>query len=152
MLSIQVRWWEAQVVAGPGDQMASGAMGRGHLRASDADREQLIDTFKDAFALGLLTRDELVARTGRALTSRTYAELAAITADLPALLIQAQPRPQPARKRAHTKAAACGAGLIIAPPSLWAVFLTYYGGFIVMFLAALAGLVITMTPATPARR
>jgi DUF1707 SHOCT-like domain len=139
------------VVAGPGDQMASGAMGRGHLRASDADREQLIDTLKDAFARGQLTRDELVARAGRALTSRTCAELAAITADIPAPLIQAQPRPRPSRNRAHRKAAACGAGLIIAPPSLWAVFLTYYGGFIVVFLVVFAGLV-TMTPAAQAKR
>src|SRR6516225_6876360 len=86
-------WQEAQVVAGPGDQMASGMMGRGHLRASDADREQLISTLKEAFAQGQLTRDELVARAGRALTSRTCGELAAITADIPALLIQAPPRP-----------------------------------------------------------
>jgi hypothetical protein len=50
------------------------------------------------------------------------------------------------------KAAACGAGLIIAPPSLWAVFLTYYGGFIVMFMVVFAGLAVTMTPASPARR
>lgn len=139
------------MVAGPGDQMASGTMGRGRLRASDADREQLIGILKDAFVLGQLTRDELVARAGRALTSRTCAELAAITADIPGLPIQAQPRPQPARKRAHRKAAACGAGLIIAPPSLWAVFLTYYGGFIVVFLVVFVGLV-TMTPAAPARR
>jgi len=44
--------------------MAAGAAARGHLRASDADREQLIDTLKDAFALGQLTRDELVDRAG----------------------------------------------------------------------------------------
>ena len=50
------------------------------------------------------------------------------------------------------KAAACGAGLIIAPPSLWAVFQTYYGGFIVLFLVVFAGLVVTMAPASPARR
>jgi hypothetical protein len=50
------------------------------------------------------------------------------------------------------KAAACGAGLIIAPPSLWAVFLTYYGGFIVLFLAVFAGLAVAMQPAAPGRR
>ena len=132
--------------------MASGMMGRGHLRASDADREQLIGILKEAFALGQLTRDELVARAGRALTSRTCGELAAITADIPALLIQAPPRPQPARKPAHMKAAACGAGLIIAPPSLWAVFLTYYGGFIVLFLVVFAGLVVATPTAASARR
>ena len=139
------------MVARPGDQMASGTMGRGHVRACDADREQLIDTLKDAFALGQLTRDELVARAARALTSRTCAELAAIAADIPALT-QAQRRPQPARKPVHMKAAACGAGLIIAPPSLWAVFLTYYGGFIVLFLAVFAGLAVTTQPAAPGRR
>ena len=143
-------------MAGPGDHMAAGAAARGHLRASDADREQLIDTLKDAFALGQLTRDELVDRAGRALTSRTYAELAAITADIPALLIQAQPYPQPARvptrKPVNVKAVAWGAGLIIAPPSLWAVFLTYYGGFIVLFLAIFAVLVVTMPSAAPASR
>ena len=132
--------------------MASGTMGRGHVRACDADREQLIDTLKDAFTLGQLTRDELAARAARALTSRTRAELAAIAADIPARLTQAQPRPQPARKPAHRKAAACAAALIIAPPSLWAVFLTYYGGFIVLLLAVFAGLAVTMQPAAPARR
>jgi hypothetical protein len=140
------------VVAGPEDQVASGTTGRGHVRASDADREQLIDRLKDAFALGQLTRDELVVRAGRALTSRTCAELAAIIADIHAPLIQAQPHPQPARKPVSVKAAACGAGLIIVPPSLWAVFQTYYGGFIVLFLVVFAGLVVTMAPASPARR
>jgi len=33
---------------------------------------------------GRLTRDELDARTGQALAARTYADLAALTADLPA--------------------------------------------------------------------
>lgn len=136
--------------------MTAGTMGRGHLRASDADREGVIDTLKDAFAQGQLTRDELGVRAGRALTSRTYAELAAITADIPALLIQAQPHPQPARvptrKPVNVKAVAWGAGLIIAPPSLWAVFLTYYGGFIVLFLAIFAGLVVTIPSTAPTSR
>jgi len=34
-------------------------MGRGRLRASDADREQVIDTLKSAFVQGWLTRDQL---------------------------------------------------------------------------------------------
>jgi hypothetical protein len=38
------------------------------------------------------------------------------------------------------------------PPSLWAVFLTYYGGFIVLFLAVFAGLAVTTQPAAPGRR
>jgi hypothetical protein len=58
--------------------------GRGHLRASDADREQAMDALKSAFVYGLLGRDDLYARAGRVLAARTYADLAAIVADLPA--------------------------------------------------------------------
>ncbi len=144
------------MAAGPGDQMGAGATARGHLRASDADREQVIDTLKDAFAQGRLTTDELGVRTIRVLTSRTYAELAAVTADIPALLIQCQPHPKPARaptrKPINMKAVAWTAGMIITPTALWAVFLTYYGGFMVLFLAAFAGLVVTIPSTTPAGR
>jgi hypothetical protein len=140
------------VAAGPGDQRAAGTTARGHLRAGDADREQVIDTLKDAFARGRLTRDELGTRTTRVLTSRTYAELAAVTADIPVLVTQAPPRGQPARAPARRpisrKAVAWAAAMIIAPPALWAVFLTYYGGFIVLFLATFASLVIISTLGT----
>jgi hypothetical protein len=64
--------------------MAAGAPGRGPMRASHTDREQVIDVLKDAFAQGRLDKDELDARAGQAFASRTYAELAAVTADLPA--------------------------------------------------------------------
>ena len=71
------------MVAGPGDELAADAAGRGRMRASHADREQVIDALKTAFVTGRLTRDELDARTGRALAARTYADLAALTADIP---------------------------------------------------------------------
>jgi hypothetical protein len=54
------------------------------MRASDDDREQAIGVLKAAFVQGRLDRDELDDRVSRAFTSRTYAELAAVTADLPA--------------------------------------------------------------------
>jgi uncharacterized protein DUF1707 len=57
---------------------------RGRLRASDADREQVVDTVKAAFVQGRLTKDELDLRAGQALTARTYAELVAATAAIPA--------------------------------------------------------------------
>jgi Domain of unknown function (DUF1707) len=57
---------------------------RGDLRASHADREQVIGTLKAAFVQGRLTEDELGARAGQAYLSRTYAELAEVTADIPA--------------------------------------------------------------------
>ena len=58
------------------------AAGRGHLRAAQADRERVIETLKAAFAQGRLDTDELDHRVGRAFASRTYAELAALTADI----------------------------------------------------------------------
>jgi hypothetical protein len=57
-------------------------------RASDADREQVIGVLKAAFAQGRLTKDEFDARVGHAFTSRTHADLAALTVDVPG-------RPQP---------------------------------------------------------
>ena len=72
------------MATGPGDELE--AAGRGHLRASHADREQVIGTLKTAFVQGRLTKDELDARAGQAFAARTYAELDALTADLPAVL------------------------------------------------------------------
>ena len=54
----------------------------GRLRATDADREQVIDVLKAAFVQGRLTKDELDARADRALAAQTCADLAALTADL----------------------------------------------------------------------
>jgi hypothetical protein len=57
---------------------------RGHLRAAHADREHVIAVLKAAFVQGRLTKDELEARVSQALASKTYAELATLTADIPA--------------------------------------------------------------------
>ena len=91
-------------MAKPGDQMAADAVGRGRLLASHTDREQVIDTLKAAFVQGLLTKDEFDLRVGQTLGSRTYAELGAVTADIPGRLIGAQLPP----KRAHAQARAAG--------------------------------------------
>ena len=72
---------------------------RGRLRASHADRDQVVDTLKDAFVQGRLTKDELDSRVGHALASRTYADLAALTADLPAMPPTARPPRKPVRTR-----------------------------------------------------
>ena len=75
-------------MAGPEDPAAAG---RDRLRAGHADREQVIETLKDAFVQGRLARDELDARAGRALAARTYAEVASLTADIPAASGPARP-------------------------------------------------------------
>jgi len=88
------------------------------LRASRADRERVIDLLKAAFAQGRLDRNEFDARIGRALASRTYGELAAITADIPAELTGALPRRPPVRARRRISfntavtGGACMAGLV----------------------------------------
>jgi hypothetical protein len=77
-------------MTGPGENWTAVAAARGHLRASDADREQMIDALKAAFVQGRLTRDGLDARTAQTLASRTYAELAMVTVGVPPELTRAQ--------------------------------------------------------------
>ena len=89
--------WGCARMAGPGEEIASGAGGRSHLRASHADREQVIDMLKAAFVQGRLTKAELDRRVGQVLASLTYADLAALTADIPAGPAGAQPL-EPARE------------------------------------------------------
>jgi len=103
--------------------VTTGPEDRGRLRACHADREQVIGTLQAAFAQGRLTRDELDARAGQAFAARTYADLAALTADIPGAIqdVGDIPRP-PARAprrplaRAAVKAGSC---LIIAAAAVW---------------------------------
>jgi Domain of unknown function (DUF1707) len=83
-------------MAGPGDEIAAGAGGPSRLRASHADREQVIGTLKAAFVQGMLGKAEFDARVSQSFAARTYADLAALTADLRAGLAVSQP-PRPAR-------------------------------------------------------
>ena len=131
-----------------------------HLRASDADREQVLESLKTAFVQGRLTIDELDARAGQALVSRTYGELAVLTADIPSGLDRTMPRPPagpagvpaaepvPATLRtpASAKAAVWAACVIAALPAVWAAFLTFYGGFVILFLLAFIGLTLSTGP------
>lgn len=90
------------------------------LRASRADRERVIDHLKAAFVQGRLDRDEFDARIGQAVASRTYGELAAVTADIPAELIGALPLRPPVRARRRipfntaVTGGACMAGVVNA--------------------------------------
>ena len=89
------------MTTGPGDQTAPGAAAHGRFLASHTDREQVVDTLKAAFVEGRLTKDELDARAGQAFAARTYADLAALTADIPAGSAGARSRPEPARVQAR---------------------------------------------------
>ena len=77
------------MTTGPQDPASS----RDRLRAGHADRDLVIEALKTAFVDGRLTKTELAGRTGLALTARTYADLAAVTADIPAESTVAEPAP-----------------------------------------------------------
>jgi hypothetical protein len=124
------------MTTGPGADVAAG---RGHLRASDADRERVIEVLKVAFAHGGLVKDEFEARIGQTFVSRTYADLAGVTAGLARTGPDRKPaRAQlgraaassPARARAK-KAAAWGAYGIVLPAIFAAVIVPGYANIAV---------------------
>jgi hypothetical protein len=100
-------------MAEPGGEMAAGAGGAGDLRASHAERDQVIGLLKAAFVQGRLTKDEFDVRVGQALMSRTRVELAGLTADMPAGLAGVQP-PEPAGEWSEKKAATAVIGAMAA--------------------------------------
>jgi DUF1707 SHOCT-like domain len=102
------------VTAGSGDQGAADATARGYLRASHADREQVINVLKAAFVQGRLTKDELNGRVDQAFASRTYAELAAATVDLPAGLARPESEREPARVEGERPVARPGTVIRVA--------------------------------------
>jgi Domain of unknown function (DUF1707) len=69
----------------------------GSLRASDADREQIVSRLHKAATEGRIAAEELEQRVSDALTARTYGELDATVADLPGRGIQ-RPRDEPRRR------------------------------------------------------
>ena len=95
------------------------------MRASRGDREHVIEVLKAAFVQGRLDKDEFDLRVGRVLESRTYADLTALTADIPAPLTTPRPLPpasEPASKKKKAAAAltcatlALLAGVVAVPP------------------------------------
>jgi DUF1707 SHOCT-like domain len=127
------------VITGPEEGAAAG---RGRLRASHADREQVIDILKTAFADGRLDEDELDARVGQTLAARTYAELATATADIPAAPAQAPPcrAARPVNKEAVRWGLAAAGAMI--PPAMFVTAL--YGPPTLVPLAALAFLLLVI--------
>jgi hypothetical protein len=69
----------------------------GELRASHEDRDRVVELLRVAAGDGRLTAEELDQRLDKALTARTYGELAVLTRDLPAApgLVAGAPAPAP---------------------------------------------------------
>jgi hypothetical protein len=109
------------VITGPDDDSVVLAAGRGHLRASYADREQMVGVLKAAFVQGRLTKDDFDARIGQALAARTYAELATVTVGIPAGR-PAAGRPHKPPRRRMSNAARWGVSGFITPAVLATAF------------------------------
>ena len=125
-------------MSGPEEQLA-----RSRLRASHADREQVIGLLKAAFVHGRLTKEEFDGRVDRAFAARTYAELTRLTDDLPVILApparRAGPRPSGhARGRWRTRTSRQGGRAIahtaVIAVLLWAAAIVTFNG--AMFVAA----------------
>ena len=130
------------------DRIAAAAAGRSRLKASDSDRDRVLDMLKAAFAQGRLTKDEFDARVGQTLVSRTWGDLTALTDDIPAWplprLVRKPARPPSSQPvPAVVKAVACaiialsavtlagmpGVWTMPPPPSMSAQACQIFGGW-----------------------
>ena len=135
-------------MAGSGDERVAGPGDRSLLRASDADREQVIAVLQAAFVAGRLTKDEFDLRVTLVFASWTYADLAVLTADIPAGLVTPQ-SPEPVRESDTEKliqygtAVGAAAGMVIpaaavisvgGPPALAVIFGLMLGSFLAVLI------------------
>ena len=99
----------------PREEIAADPAGGYRLPVSSIDREQVIRTLRVAWTQGRLTEDEHDARAAQASASQSRAELAALTADLPAGLLAQRPT------ASHVRTGVCltTAAAIVVAALLW---------------------------------
>jgi len=102
------------MTAGYRYQLAGG--GRAMMRASDTDRERVTQLLNTAYVDGRLFRDEYDTRLEMALTARTYADLDALTADLPGALPPAPVMPVPTTNGLAIASLVCALAQLVAGP------------------------------------
>src|SRR5262245_28097157 len=116
----------------PDNRRRRGMDDRQTMRASDRDRQEVVDRLRSAVEDGRLKMDEYTDRMGRAYQAVTYGDLAPLHADLPEPA-SALPEPAPAagREAAPPTMAPCAylawrlfAGLPAALKVLWTIWLT----------------------------
>lgn len=95
------------------------------MRASDDDRQQVVDRLRAAFEEGRLKMEELTERVALAYQAVTYGDLAKLHADLPPASPQAEPRPAPAFAASPAVAAKRSALADLPAPLkvLWTIWL-----------------------------
>ena len=109
------------------------------MLTSRADRERVVELLKAAFVQGRLAKDEFDARVGQALTSRTYVQLAAAGAGIPAGPAGTMPAHPPAQRsrRIPMNAAITGGAMVMlgANAGMLAAFMS--GSAVAMVVVAL---------------
>ena len=127
------------------------------MRASHADRDQAINRLKAAFVQGRLTKDELVTRAAQAFSARTYADLAALTADLPAepaepAAAPSQPVPARPRRPVHPRIKV-GAGMIALIAAVFMTLVVLMGVSVIVvafaFIAVVFGVLAAVVVSVP---
>jgi hypothetical protein len=96
------------------------------MRASDDDRQQVVDRLRAALEEGRLKMEEFTDRIGLAYQAVTYGDLAKLHADLPSANPRAQPRTAPAPTTQPAKADRRSAFADLPAPLkvLWTIWLT----------------------------
>jgi hypothetical protein len=89
------------------------------FRASDGDRERVVDELRAHAAVGRLSVDELEERVQRALAARTRGELAGLTRDLPDDGPPLSPHPPSPRPRRPDRRAYLAVMVLMV--AIWAV-------------------------------
>ena len=82
----------------------------GGIRASDADREHVVEILREAYSAGRLTLEEFDERTTSAFAAKTWGGLRTLTSDLPLQARLAVPQPEPEVKPAPDKPLPVAAG------------------------------------------
>jgi hypothetical protein len=114
----------------------------GHLRASDADREHVVDRLHKAATEGRIASEELEHRVSAALKALTYSELEATVSDLPSA--------QTPRRRATRPAvgvARWGVSVVRANPIMIVFMIPVLAVTLAMVIAAMTLWVVLVTVA-----
>ena len=123
---------------------------RDRIRASDADRERVLDTLETALAEGRLTLEEFRRHAVWAFASWTYGDLATVTVSIPPRGSEPPPyrAPRSDLDRIDKKSLAWGVFLFLMPAALGTAFVTHYVAFFVLFVVAFIGVTVTAQPDT----
>jgi hypothetical protein len=110
------------------------------MRASDADRQQVVDRLREALADGRLKQEEFTERMGLAYQAVTYGDLAKLVADLPP--DSPQPESRLAAAPAASPAAATTRGVFADLPAplkvLWTIWLAAVSINVVVWVLVVA--------------